>query len=93
MSAYLYFAKKDLVIHTGKSVITDIGVTIEAKRPNNSHEMIVATNVNKKALHKLVSCLIAVKAGICIAFLRCLLPRFDILGFPLTDVPESFTIT
>jgi len=30
--------KKDLVIHTGKSTITDVGVIIEAKRPNNGHE-------------------------------------------------------
>src|SRR4051794_31020814 len=30
--------KKDLVIHTGKSTVTNVGVIIEAKRPNNSHE-------------------------------------------------------
>jgi adenine-specific DNA-methyltransferase len=46
--------KKDLVIHTGKSTITDVGVIIEAKRPNNTNEMITATNVNKKALHELI---------------------------------------
>jgi len=42
--------KKDLVIHTGKSTITNVGVIIEAKRPNNSHEMITAININKKAM-------------------------------------------
>jgi len=46
--------KKDLVIHIGKSTVTDVGVIIEAKRPNNASEMISATNVNKKALHELI---------------------------------------
>jgi adenine-specific DNA-methyltransferase len=46
--------KKDLVIHTGKSTITDLGVIIEAKRPNNYQEMITATSLNKKAMHELI---------------------------------------
>jgi adenine-specific DNA-methyltransferase len=46
--------KKDLVIHIGKSTISDVGVIIEAKRPNNSHEMITPSNLNKKAMHELI---------------------------------------
>ncbi len=46
--------KKDLVIHTGKSTDSDVGVIVEAKRPTNVAEMISADNFNKKALHELV---------------------------------------
>ncbi len=46
--------KKDLVIHIGKSTVSDVGVIIEAKRPNNTTEMITDTNLNKKALHELI---------------------------------------
>jgi adenine-specific DNA-methyltransferase len=46
--------KKDLVIHTGKSTQTEVGVIIEAKRPSNTAEMLTADNPNKKALHELV---------------------------------------
>lgn len=46
--------KKDLVIHIGKSTVSDVGVIIEAKRPNNIHEMITAKNLNKKAMHELI---------------------------------------
>jgi len=46
--------KKDLVIHIEKSTVSDVGVIIEAKRPNNTNEMITATNVNKKALLELI---------------------------------------
>ncbi|MDP3914699.1 MAG: TaqI-like C-terminal specificity domain-containing protein [Bacteroidota bacterium] len=46
--------KKDLVIHLGKSTDSEVGVIIEAKRPNNLNEMISAENPNKKALHELI---------------------------------------
>jgi len=46
--------KKDLVIHLGKTTNTEVGVIIEAKRPNNLAEMISVANPNKKALHELV---------------------------------------
>ncbi len=46
--------KKDLVIHTGKSTVSDVGVIIEAKRPNNGHEMITSTSLNKKAMYELI---------------------------------------
>jgi len=46
--------KKDLVIHFGKTTNTEVGVIIEAKRPNNLAEMISVANPNKKALHELI---------------------------------------
>ncbi len=46
--------KKDLVIHLGKTTDSEVGVVIEAKRPNNVNEMVFATNANKKALHELI---------------------------------------
>ncbi|MBA4408972.1 MAG: type II restriction endonuclease [Odoribacter sp.] len=46
--------KKDLVIHLGKSTDSEVGVIIEAKRPNNLNEMVSAENPNKKALHELI---------------------------------------
>jgi hypothetical protein len=41
-------------MHIGKSTVSDVGVIIEAKRPNNITEMITDTNLNKKALHELI---------------------------------------
>ena len=41
--------KKDLVIHLGKSTNSEVGVIIEAKRPNNINEMVSADNPNKKS--------------------------------------------
>ncbi|WP_256003662.1 type IIG restriction enzyme/methyltransferase [Pedobacter deserti] len=46
--------KKDLVVHIGKSTVSEVGVIIEAKRPNNTNEMITAINLNKKAMHELI---------------------------------------
>ena len=46
--------KKDLVIHLGKTTDSEVGVIIEAKRPNNMAEMISPSNANKKAFHELV---------------------------------------
>ncbi|TAH03864.1 MAG: hypothetical protein EAZ15_01550 [Sphingobacteriales bacterium] len=46
--------KKDLVIHLDKSTNSDAGVIIEAKRPSNVGEMVMANNPNKKALHELI---------------------------------------
>jgi len=43
-----------LVIHTGKSTVSDVGVIIEAKRPNNVSEMISGSSLNKKAAHELI---------------------------------------
>lgn len=46
--------KKDLVIHLGKTTDSEAGVIIEAKRPNNTNEMVTSENPNKKALHELI---------------------------------------
>lgn len=46
--------KKDLVIYRGKTTSTEVGVIIEAKRPNNVAEIILAANPNRKALHELI---------------------------------------
>ena len=46
--------KKDLVIHLGKTTNSEVGVIIEAKRPNNIAEMVTAGQPNKKALHELI---------------------------------------
>lgn len=46
--------KKDLVIHIDKSTNNEVGVIIEAKRPTNIGEMVMADNPNKKALHELI---------------------------------------
>ena len=46
--------KKDLVIHLAKTTDSEVGVIIEAKRPNNNNEMVTADNPNKKALHELI---------------------------------------
>ncbi|GHU14984.1 type II restriction endonuclease [Spirochaetia bacterium] len=47
-------ARIDLVIHTGKTAATGIGVIIEAKRPGNKTEMISRTNLNAKAAQELL---------------------------------------
>ncbi|MCX6272753.1 MAG: type II restriction endonuclease, partial [Bacteroidetes bacterium] len=47
--------RKDLVIHTGKSVKDPVGVILEAKRPGNKSEMISRNKPNSKALHELIS--------------------------------------
>ncbi|MDP3927623.1 MAG: hypothetical protein Q8R57_01235, partial [Bacteroidota bacterium] len=46
--------KKDLVIHLDKTTDSEVGVIIEAKRPNNTGEMVTADNPNKKALYELI---------------------------------------
>ena len=46
--------KKDLVIHLGRSTVSEVGVIIEAKRPTNTSEMISPNNLNRKALHELI---------------------------------------
>ena len=46
--------KKDLVIHLGKTTNSEVGVIIEAKRPNNINEMVSSANPNKKAFHELI---------------------------------------
>jgi hypothetical protein len=47
-------ARIDLVIHTGKTAATPIGVIIEAKRPGNKTEMISRTSLNAKAMQELL---------------------------------------
>jgi adenine-specific DNA-methyltransferase len=46
--------KKDLVIHTGLSTESNVGVIIEAKRPSNKSEMFTIEKPNAKALHELI---------------------------------------
>lgn len=46
--------KNDLVIHTGKTAESSVGVIFEAKKPTNKAEMISKDNINKKAFHELV---------------------------------------
>lgn len=46
--------KKDLVIHLGKKIDSNVGVIIETKRPSNTLEMISLDNANKKALHEII---------------------------------------
>ena len=45
---------KDLVIHLGKKIDSNVGVIIETKRPSNTLEMISIDNANKKALHEII---------------------------------------
>ncbi|MBK8553462.1 MAG: hypothetical protein IPL53_21310 [Ignavibacteria bacterium] len=45
---------KDLVIHTGKTNKSAVGVIIEAKRPGNKNEMISKDKLNSKAFQELV---------------------------------------
>jgi hypothetical protein len=47
-------ARFDLVIHTGSTATTPIGVIIEAKRPGNKSEMISKANLNAKAMQELL---------------------------------------
>jgi hypothetical protein len=44
----------DLAIYTDKEVKSDVGVILELKQPNNKHEYLTETNLNKKALQELV---------------------------------------
>jgi adenine-specific DNA-methyltransferase len=46
--------RKDLVIHTGKSADTPVGVIIETKSPANKYEMCSKENLNTKALQELL---------------------------------------
>lgn len=53
--------KKDLVIHLGKKIDSNVGVIIETKRPSNTLEMICVDNANKKALHEIILPVVLVK--------------------------------
>ncbi len=44
----------DLVIHTGDTAQSDVGVIIETKKPGNKTEMVSRENLNVKAFHELV---------------------------------------
>jgi len=46
--------RTDLVIHTGESANSSVGVLIETKRPKPTAEMITRENINVKAFHELV---------------------------------------
>ena len=46
--------RKDLVIHTGKTADTPVGVIIETKNPANKYEMCSKENLNTKALQELL---------------------------------------
>jgi len=46
--------RSDLVIHTGKTADSPVGVIIETKGPLNSSEMPRVENLNKKALQELL---------------------------------------
>ncbi|MGW8123619.1 DUF7149 domain-containing protein [Roseivirga echinicomitans] len=46
--------RNDLVIHTGKSAKTPVGVIVEAKKPTNKAEMLSNLNINTKAFQELV---------------------------------------
>ncbi|NVK82849.1 MAG: Eco57I restriction-modification methylase domain-containing protein [Cytophagia bacterium] len=46
--------RNDLVIHTGKSAKTPVGVIVEAKKPTNKAEMLSNVNINTKAFQELV---------------------------------------
>lgn len=46
--------RNDLVIHTGKTAKTPVGVIIEAKKPTNRAEMLSQSNLNSKAFQELV---------------------------------------
>jgi adenine-specific DNA-methyltransferase len=45
--------RSDLVIHTGNTPQSEVGVIIEVKRPTNTNEMPTIENLNKKGLHEL----------------------------------------
>lgn len=46
--------RNDLVIHTGKTAKTPVGVIVEAKKPTNRAEMLTNANINSKAFQELV---------------------------------------
>ncbi len=46
--------RKDLVIHNEDKSTSKVGVLLEAKRPNNTSEMITKADFNKKALQELL---------------------------------------
>ena len=46
--------RNDLVIHTGNSAKSAVGVVIEAKKPSNKWEMITTKKLNTKAFQELV---------------------------------------
>jgi hypothetical protein len=46
--------KKDLVIHTDKTIDSEVGVIIEVKRPSNIQEMVQIDNLHKKAFYELI---------------------------------------
>lgn len=46
--------KNDLVIHTGDSAKSNVGVIVEAKKPTNKADMISRSNLNYKAFQELV---------------------------------------
>lgn len=46
--------RNDLVIHTGPTAHTPVGVLIEAKKPTNKSEMLSTGNLNTKAFQELV---------------------------------------
>ncbi len=46
--------RNDLVIHTGKTAKTAVGVIIEAKKPTNKAEMLTSEKLNTKAFQELV---------------------------------------
>jgi adenine-specific DNA-methyltransferase len=46
--------RKDLVIHTGKTAKSPVGVLIEVKKPSNTQEMLSEKKINTKALHELI---------------------------------------
>lgn len=46
--------RNDQVIHNGKNAKSTVGVIIEAKKPNNTSEMLSKQNINTKAFQELV---------------------------------------
>ncbi len=46
--------RSDLVIHTGISAKSTVGVIIETKKPTNKSEMLRIDNINTKAFHELI---------------------------------------
>ena len=46
--------REDLVIYSGKTSKTPVGVIMEVKKPNNKAEMISEAKPNSKALHELI---------------------------------------
>lgn len=46
--------RNDLVIHTGKTAESSVGVILEFKKPTNKSEMLTVDDLNRKAFHELV---------------------------------------